>query len=789
MAKEDLFAPAKKSELDKNKIKVSTEPAQKQLDEADLFATPSTQEVIEAKKPDPLDGLPIGESRIAGPEDLLAAGVAGGVQGATLGFADEIAGGAAAAKEVFEQMIFEGKPLEEAQAIAEQELNRTIDESRAFFEQQRQKSPTGFLAGEVVGGFAAGPAAIKGVAGIAKAGSRALGAAGTGAEALGLSGASRVLGGAEQIALRGAAAPSPLAAGALEGAIFGAGTAEGDLTQRLDDAAIVGGGAALLGVGAKKLINVGKNLAEKGFRTRSFDKIVQRLDRIGKVRPEFQNLNLKFDPASESLEKLQKSFKRNLDNAEIDFLEEAENLGKGLNTALKDLKRELVNNSSKSYKILQEAEGKVLGIKSENAILGIDEIIENVSSKRTGEQIAFSDIEGVKQLRELQSTLLSLSDDSGRLSLSDTKTVLQAIDRESNFAIRSGEILETKERAFATVRTMLDEDLKLAVPEYKAFMESSVEPLAVLRNNVKKDLATPTTAAIALRRKLPSEGRGLKKPTEPTFKNFMDDIQELADRSGFEGDVEEFFELKTSIDRIRQVTGGSPDARVQDFIVKGLTPEKRAGMEALSKLSDRDFVNVFDDAFAAGVDRAIKDKDVKLLNVFDLMRISGGGVGQLVTFGIVTGRLAKEFSIPVIKDGIGALSKIPGVVTLAKIKKLQISPELRKEFAKSFVRSFGRSSIVRGVDLTKRVIQGEDFSVTIPESQKQDWIQEIRKSKFSEIEKSKAIEAINDDEPTNIVPKILLEGQEEFVEEKKRKPATINLNDTANRLRSIQGGR
>lgn len=103
--------------------------------------------------------------RLANPPGMIESGLRGAAQGATLGFADEIAGGAEA--------LFTKKPYEQAR-----------DESRANFKRAKDANPGTYTTGEIGGGVATalvpGLNAVKGARGMIGLGAAMGGVAGVG---------------------------------------------------------------------------------------------------------------------------------------------------------------------------------------------------------------------------------------------------------------------------------------------------------------------------------------------------------------------------------------------------------------------------------------------------------------------------------------------------------------------------------------------------------------------------------------------------------------------------------
>ena len=169
--------------------------------------------------------------------DQSESALRGAIQGASLGFADELVGGAEALKE---SVLGDDKLFD---ILDNYEKYR--DESRANFEAAQKANPNTYLAGELTGSLAT--ALVPGV-GMAKVASSV--------PKLGKLGAS-ILGGA--------------GAGAIQGAATGAGYSEAEdfsgVLQDTKDSAITGAAlgslAPLAGKGLSSAIKAGKNLASK----------------------------------------------------------------------------------------------------------------------------------------------------------------------------------------------------------------------------------------------------------------------------------------------------------------------------------------------------------------------------------------------------------------------------------------------------------------------------------------------------------------------------------------------
>ena len=254
---------------------------------------------------------------------LEAAGI-GALQGATLGWADEIAAATTAAFNTAANALSDNPDSKSYSKRKEEQLKKIRD----YIQDLEKKNPKAFVGGELAGGIASlfvpGGAAAKGLAALAKG-------AGTATKAA-------------------KAAKAIASTGALSGALTGAGYSEGEDAEEVAKDAAIGSLFGMLPVGIGKAAKTGlkkvgqmarnTELRALGFTTRKLDKLgAQEQQKLAKAARDAKILTSNAEETAENAMKLRNNASEALGN----FIE---SIPKSKNTKLLD-KTALLNKIQK----------------------------------------------------------------------------------------------------------------------------------------------------------------------------------------------------------------------------------------------------------------------------------------------------------------------------------------------------------------------------------------------------------------------------------------------------------
>ncbi len=425
------------------------------------------------------------------------------------------------------------------------------------------------------------------------------------------------------------------------------------------------------------------------------------------------------------------------------------------------LKRRLVEESRTATEILSKPENAGKAI-PRNAILGqIDSAIDKLKvAGEDGERVAVTETSelAISRLEKMKERFGKLSEE---IPLPQAKEITKQLDKDIDFLENAGAFHDDPSNAaLSEIRRFLRKEVGRQVPEYDAYMEAVVAPLGELRAEASKRFGKREAVQSKLTRidspLLEEDRRVLKGIADVTERDFETPLQAYRDAqsqltgtgraavkaglpeaqalaeaeaahaatmvpgaqdaeiaatlaaspegAAMKAAMEQETAQKAIFEQIESLTRGSIEKRVAT-LMKGNDRNTRRAFEALSKLSDTDFVQMIE---RARLDKAfsgefrIGSRNVNLWTVLSIAASLPGIAGGVLTggMGIVAGLgaaaaatsggalfggLIDRFGPGMTKQILSTVSQIQGTPTLQKIMRTAGSPEVRDEMIRDLV--------------------------------------------------------------------------------------------------------
>lgn len=459
--------------------------------------------------------------------DLLGAASAGAQQfgrSASFGTADYLGAGADVILDKVAPKSEEDKALEAQGFKIEQAGPVTFKEAlarrQALEEQQKSEFPIATTVGEVAGFLPGGVGIGKGVAKVLP--KLAGKAAEKGAVALGARAGLAGIEGAAQGAAFGAV-PAMEGTGDIgEETLMGAGIGAAFPVA----GAVARGAAKIPGKAIKVLLGPGEEVIQKYLArpdairaAKSMEEAVTMLDEAtGKIKGEFESAALAKEEAEELYKGLSKELQLNQkitvserkqllqaakDKLDASYMAEKELLKKAnvpmsviddVQDANKIVKNKLIEESANARSILTKADSAKRPVK-----IAMSPVVEMLENEIKVLEKSVSDVDNASAA-DLKKYLERFKSKPELVGMDDSKSILQQLDRDIDFNYDSGAFNSSKDIVLKKIRGAINDTIGSKVPEYKAYMEKAVQPLAELRAQASKSFGKPDRARSKLLR-------------------------------------------------------------------------------------------------------------------------------------------------------------------------------------------------------------------------------------------------------------------------------------------------
>lgn len=424
--------------------------------------------------------------------------------------------------------------------------------------------------------------------------------------------------------------------------------------------------------------------------------------------------------------------------------DEGANLKTQIMVAADDLGQKVSQESSVSYRILEDASDKVEKAKINKAkILGFfDDKIKNLKRQQglvgPDKDVALRDLN--KYRADLDASLPSITSLDGPT----IKNVIRSVQNYTDGAYATfGKYDSLQEQVFKDIRRNIDQGLKRAVPEYAEQMEK-VAALTQLRKRVVKELGTEKQA---------------EKAVEALNKGYKDH-ETLAKLSA---------EANLPIDRVAQVKAnadmfkGFDSMNMEDKVktlIGGRSEKTKKLFRELGSLSDKDFLLMAEKAKANHrLNTEILGASSRNVNFFALLGFIGAGAaaGPGLIIGAAVGYVLDRYGPQMARKILEEVGTIKGMPTVQKISRLSLPPKIKEELAGDLIRSY--------------LITEQNRPVEIPVESVPQMKQEVYYSDaLSNEEKAEEIDSLNRRGEMNHVKKLMGGSKQNNIKVEKPKP-------------------
>lgn len=455
--------------------------------------------------------------------------------------------------------------------------------------------------------------------------------------------------------------------------------------------------------------------------------------------------------------------------------------------AQEDLKRKVSKGSSEAFDVLKNSD---LEIDRKGIISTIGEIQKSL--KINGQLVSKPAKEAFTRLEDLRSSLISMK---GKINASGAKKIIQDIDKETVYNPAVGAFDETKNSALKEVRRFIDQNIKTQSPEYAAKMEQVSSDLDLLDQVVKtagtREKAIGKLANIDSERSV--DVRDLvKRVGSATGRNLSAPIDEYM--SAVSKQTPEFQEsLKKSLPEygkfrkaeMQQLAAQRPEFNKMAFQTLERSPVARQAVgaeKALESVSEQvqrqqNVLNLARSSFnprnkdiapfikqisdlgeedlaqtinylraSAPFERTNKQGSANVL-FWSTIGLFGGGLPGAGA-GAVLGKYLDTYGPKTVKQILNGVIAIQGMPTIKKIDKFmsELPPQARDELKQDLIRAVGMNQ--------------DEGIVLIPEADRAALSEDIKSSKFSNIQKAKMMNSLNKDGSVkqNELSKLAVEG-------------------------------
>ena len=434
------------------------------------------------------------------------------------------------------------------------------------------------------------------------------------------------------------------------------------------------------------------------------------------------------------------------------------------------------------------------------------------------------------------------------IPLTSAKELVKDLDQMITYSGRHGEFSKKGERALIEVRRALHVTLGELVDPYKKAMENVVAPLGDLRARASERLGTVEGAR---QRLLAVHKPGFEKDLElivelgeRTGKDFLTPLLKITENKGLLGSKLRMENMRQSLPEQQQVMvaqgimsqlrkmpplerakvmaelerekiipkmldlqletareilapfqswGGEQAIRKINALARNKDPQLIAKFKKLSEMSDIDFERAAKDAMVSdSFEKAIINGSRSVNLWGGIFRYLGAGAGYLLGdatgtskamgagLGGIVGVLMEQNGTAITKKILDGMIQIKGIPTIQKINKLSIDPAAKKVLS---------DSLIRAVATGREGKEKEEDSFIEPEV-KTSYIDLIKESDMSPVEKAKAISKINKEGlvSPSMIRELMIGKQEEkkksdLVPEPKPKREGAMMEDMVERLR------
>lgn len=456
--------------------------------------------------------------------------------------------------------------------------------------------------------------------------------------------------------------------------------------------------------------------------------------------------------------------------------------------AQEELKRKVSQGSSQAFDLLKKSNASV---PSKDIVSRIKEIQDSLLVE--GKLIDQPSKAAFQRLEDLKSDISGIK---GNIKPESAKRIVQSIDKETVYNPAVGAFDETKNNALKQVRRFIDQNLKTKSPEYAAKMDEVASDLDLLDQAVKS--AGTREKAIGRLSNIESERNAdvrelLKKVGSATGRNLSAPIDEYM--SAVSKQTPEFQEsLKKSLPEysqyrraeMQQLAAQRPEFNKMAFQSFERSPVARqaAGAEKLlesaseqvqrqqnvlnlarasfnprnkeiapfisqlTQLGEDDLAQTINYLRASmPFERTNKQGSANTLFWGIMGMMSGGGLAG-AGVGAAIGKYLDTYGPKTVKQILNGVISIQGMPTIRKIDKFMsdIPPQAREELKQDLIRAVGMNQ--------------DEGIVVIPESDRMALSEDIKASKFSNIQKAKMMNSLNKDGAVkqNELSKLAVEG-------------------------------
>jgi hypothetical protein len=360
-----------------------------------------------------------------------------------------------------------------------------------------------------------------------------------------------------------------------------------------------------------------------------------------------------------------------------------------LSGAVKRLRGKISDDSTAGFAILdQEAQAAAKqGLKKivplQDIVTNIDKQIEEIAPGGVG--IGPTEKAAVEKLQSLKKDFLaSPLTQTGEVSLSDAKGILQTLDKITKYEKSAGTFTDELNLALQAIRGGINRSLRDMSPAYAQHMDQVAAETRLLAD-MDRFFGTPEKAIIGLKR--------LESGYDQTINNLTAKLESTTKFPIFQ----ELNKIKksASVESIRAETS-------QNFlksVMRGNSIENRKKLALLSQMSGEDLMKMAQDtAMSEEFNKIVQNGSRDVVFWQTLLGGASGAIGGgLATEsaagsavgGAIVGYLVKTYGAPTTKIILDGMIKVKGVPTVKKISAAlgQIPPQVKDELLTGFVRA------------------------------------------------------------------------------------------------------